>query len=132
MGEPTAGPVREALAGAELVLTSSLTLVECDRVLIRAVAVEGLKEAVATERRGWLRQAVEHWILFDLDSEVVEWARRPFPKEPIRTLDALHLATAMLAQSLVPNIVLVSLDGRVRGAAERMGFDLLPAEQDLL
>lgn len=123
--------MREALAAAELVLTSSLTLVECDRVLIRAVTTEGLKEAVATERRAWLRQAVEHWILFDLDSEVVERARRPFPKEPIRTLDALHLATAMLAQSLVPDIALVSLDGRVRGSAKQMGFRLLPAEENL-
>lgn len=100
-------------------------------MLIRAVAVEGLKEAVATERRGWLRQAVEHWILFDLDSEVVERARRPFPKEPIRTLDALHLATAMLAQSLVPDIALVSLDGRVRGSAKQLGFLLLPVEENL-
>jgi predicted nucleic acid-binding protein len=103
--------------------------VECDRVLLRAVAAEGLAEAVATERRGWLQQAVEHWILFDLDGEVVERARRPFPKEPIRTLDALHLATALLAQSLVPDLALVSLDDRVRGSAKQMGFRLLPAEE---
>ena len=117
--------MREVLAGAELVLSSTLTLVECDRVLIRAVAAAGLEEAVAAERRG-LRSAVEHWILFDLDPDIVDRARRPFPKEPVRTLDAIHLATAVLAQSLVPDLELLSLDDRVRGAATLMGLRLLP------
>ena len=35
LDEPRAPEVREALASAELVLASSLTLIECDRVLIR-------------------------------------------------------------------------------------------------
>jgi predicted nucleic acid-binding protein len=118
--------VREVLAGAQLVLSSTLTLVECDRVLIRAVATSGLEEAEAAGRRARLRSAVEHWILFDLDTEIVDRARRPFPKEPIRTLDAIHLATALLAQSLVPDLELLSLDDRVRGAAGSMGLGLLP------
>jgi predicted nucleic acid-binding protein len=126
LGEPGSAAVRETLAGAELVLSSTLTLVECDRVLIRAGMVEGLEEAVAAERRARLRRAVEHWILFELDPEIVDRARRPFPKEPVRTLDALHLASAVLGQSLVPDLALLSLDDRVRGAAALMGFRLLP------
>jgi predicted nucleic acid-binding protein len=118
--------VRELLGGAELVLSSTLTLVECDRVMIRAVAVDGLAEAAAAERRVRLRTAVEQWILFDLDPEIVDRARRPFPKEPVRTLDAIHLATALLAQSLVPDLELLSLDDRVRDAAASMGLRLLP------
>lgn len=118
--------MREVLADAELVLSSTLTLVECDRVLIRAVTVGGLEEAVAAERRARLRTAVEHWILFDLDPDIVDRARRPFPKEPVRTLDAIHLATAVLAQSLVPDLELLSLDDRVRGAAALMSLRLLP------
>ena len=118
--------MREVLAGAELVLSSTLTLVECDRVLIRAVAASGLEEAVAAERRARLRSAVEHWILFDLDPDIVDRARRPFPKEPVRTLDAIHLATAVLAQSLVPDLELLSLDDRLRGAGTLMGLRLLP------
>ena len=107
-------------------LSSTLTLIECDRVLIRATAIGALEEAVAAERRALLRTAVEHWILFDLDPEIVDRARRPFPKEPVRTLDAIHLATAVLAQSLVPDLELLSLDDRVRGAAAPMGLRLRP------
>ena len=50
---------------------------------------------------------------------------------PIRTLDAIHLATAVLARSLVPDLAVLSLDERIRGSAEQMGFQVLPGH-DLL
>jgi predicted nucleic acid-binding protein len=126
LGEPGADDVREALAAAELVLSSCLTLIECDRVLIRAVAASALPEAVAAERRGVLTRAADHWVVFDLDGEIAERARRPFPAEPIRTLDAIHLATAVLARSLVQELAVLSFDDHVRGNAERMGLLVLP------
>jgi len=110
------------------VLTSYLTLIECDRVLIRAVATNLLPEAVAADRRAVLVRTGDHWVTFDLDAEVVARARRPFPAEPIRTLDAIHLATAVLAQSLVPDLAFLSLDDRIRRSAEQMGFRVLPAD----
>jgi len=109
------------------VLASCLTLIECERVLIRAVATNLLPEAVAAERRAVLARTADHWVTFDLDAEVVEQARRPFPAEPIRTLDAIHLATAVLARSLVPDLAVLSLDERVRRSAEQMGFRVLPS-----
>ena len=115
------------LGNAELVLTSSLTLIECERVLIRAVATSLLPEAAAAERRAVLARTAEHWVVFDLDAEVMERARRPFPAEPIRTLDAIHLATAVLARTLVPELAVLSLDARIRNSAEQMGFRILPA-----
>jgi hypothetical protein len=108
------------------VLTSCVTLIECDRVLIRAVGNNALPEAVAAERRSVLAGTVDHWVLFGLDAGIVERARRPFPAEPIRTLDAIHLATATLAQSLVPELAVLSLDDRVRVAARQMGFRVVP------
>lgn len=107
-------------------LTSCLTVVECERVLIRAMATNLLPEAVAAERRAVLARTAEHWVIFDLDAEVVERARRPFPAEPIRTLDAIHLGTAVLARSLGPDLAVLSLDERIRRSAEQMGFGVLP------
>ena len=49
-----------------------------------------------------------------------------FSAEPIRTLDAIHLATAVLARSLVDELVVLSLDERIRHSAEQMGFQVLP------
>jgi len=88
-----------------------------------------LPQPVAAERRAVLAGTAEHWVIFDLDTETVARARQPFPAEPIRTLDAIHLATATLARALVPDLALLSLDGRVRHSAEHMGFPLLPRDE---
>ncbi len=58
--------------------------------------------------------AAGHRAVLTLEAEIVRRARRPFPEEPIRTLDAIHLAAALRARSLVPGTRLLSLDGRVR------------------
>jgi predicted nucleic acid-binding protein len=93
------------------------------------VATGLLPEAVASDRRSVLNRTAGHWILFEMDAAVVERARRPFPAEPIRTLDAIHLATAALARSLVPDMAVLSLDRRVRASAGLMGFRLLPERE---
>jgi predicted nucleic acid-binding protein len=125
-GEADAVGVREWLGRAENVLSSELTLIECDRVLIRCVTLGRLSEAEAAERRARLAQASQHWTILRLDEETAERARRPFPREPIRALDAIHLATALAARAVVPGIRLLSLDGQVRTAAEELGFEVLP------
>lgn len=127
LGEHSGIPVREALAAAELVLASELTLIECDRVVIRAAATGQLTEADAADRRARLRHATEHWTVLALDDEIVERARRPFPHEPIRTLDAIHLATAIAARGMVPGTKLLSLDDRIRRSGAALGLEVVPA-----
>ena len=53
-GEPAGNAVQRHLAEAETVLSSDLTLVECERVLIRAQKVGGVTEAQAADRRAVL------------------------------------------------------------------------------
>ena len=96
------------------------------------MVVGTLPEAVAAERRAVLAGVAEHWVILDLSAEVEDRARRPFPAEPVRTLDAIHLATATLARSLVPDLALLSLDGRIRASAAQMGFGILPVMPPLL
>jgi predicted nucleic acid-binding protein len=125
-GEPAGATVRETLAAAELVVASDLTLVECDRTILRAQAAGRVTEAQAADRRGRLIAAAAHWNLLRLDAEVVERARRPFPAEPIRTLDALHLASALVARGAVPGLALLTLDERMRAGGRGLGFTVLP------
>jgi predicted nucleic acid-binding protein len=47
---------------------------------------------------------------------------RCHPNVPLRTLDAIHLATADLCH----NFPLVTTDGRLREAAQLMGFSIFP------
>lgn len=123
--------VAETLAQAELIITSDLTLIECDRVLIRAVALNELQESDAAHRQARFNAVATRWTLLALDEEIIERARRPFPSEPIRALDAIHLASAVTARKAVSDLTMLSLDGRVRKAADRLGFPLLPADAKL-
>jgi len=107
-------------------MASDLTLVECDRVLIRAVALGEISEAEAADRRAHLTTAAARWNVLRMGPEIIERARRPFPGEPIRTLDALHLASALVARGAVAGIDLLSLDERIRAAARQLGFRLQP------
>lgn len=126
LGESTAAAVGRLLGESDLIFASDLTLVECDRVLIRGVSTGVLREVDAADRRARLAAAVAHWYLMRLDEDTVERARRPFPHEPIRALDALHLASALDARSAIADVALLSLDQRVRSNGERMGFRVLP------
>jgi len=126
MGEAAAEAMRSALLGAELVVASSLTLVECSRSLVRAAASGRASEVGAADRRALLSAIAVHWTLLPLDDEVLERARRPFPAEPLRTLDALHLASALAARAAVPGLAILSLDARVRAAGRELGFPIVP------
>lgn len=109
-------------------LTSELTLIECDRVLHRAAALGGLSEAEALARRTLLSTVAEHWAVYAIDGEIAERARRPFPREPLRTLDAIHVATSLAVRSLVTGLHLLSLDERIRRNAVALGFEVVPTE----
>lgn len=126
LGEAEGPAVRAVLRRAELVMASDLTLVECERVLIRAVALGEIDETAAASRRAHLTAAAIHWHLWRVSAEIIDRARRPFPAEPVRTLDAIHLASALAALSVVPGLDLLSLDDRIRKAGLQLGFRLRP------
>lgn len=107
-------------------LSSELTLVECDRALVRAKVMKRISEAVGSDRRAYLVAAAAHWHVLRLDAEMIDRARRPFPAEPIRTLDALHLGSALVARAAVPGLALLSLDDRLRASAQGLGFTVIP------
>lgn len=126
LDEPSAPAVREALGDADVVLTSELTVIECQRALLRLLHERRTSEVRAADERARLERTVSHWSLLAVSSEVLERGGRPFPVEPIRTLDALHLATALLSRQVVPEIGLLSLDRRIRSCGRALGFEVLP------
>jgi predicted nucleic acid-binding protein len=126
LDEEFATKIRQLLTATEIVLASDLTIVECDRVILRASAIGDLTEAEAADRRAHLTSAASHWQVLRIGPEVIERARQPFPAEPIRTLDALHLASALVARSAVAGVELLSLDERIRKSAKGLGFRLHP------
>ncbi|MFI5181866.1 MAG: type II toxin-antitoxin system VapC family toxin [Thermoanaerobaculia bacterium] len=127
MGEARAADVKRALDSAEAVLASELTVIECERVLVRGLALGSLTDVDASGRRATLQRLIFGWTLLRMDNEILERAKRAFPDEPLRTLDALHLSSALMVRSSLPDLVFLSLDERLRRNAKQLGFGLLPA-----
>ena len=67
------------------------------------------------------------WSIEPIGKPVVARARAPFPDDTIRSLDAIHLATAEVVASSVGDLDVLSLDERVRSNAAALGFRVLPA-----
>jgi len=55
--------------------------------------------------------------------ELAPEALEPFP-QPVRTLDALHLASADFLRASGAKLAIASYDDRLRAAAEALGFGL--------
>jgi len=127
LGEVQAADVKRALDSAEAVLASELTVIECERVLVRGLALGSLTEVDASGRRAILQSLISGWTQLRMDGEILERAKRAFPDEPVRTLDALHLSSALMARFSVPGLVFLTLDERLRRNAKLLGFGLLPA-----
>jgi predicted nucleic acid-binding protein len=124
--EPGGAEILPILKGADFVVTSDLTLVECERAFHRGRSLEQLSEEVFSELQDALDQAAAGWILLRLSDEILDRARSPFPQEPIRTLDALHLATVVYTAALFPDTALLTLDDRMRRCALALGLAVLP------
>ena len=115
--------VKKVSPGTQQV-TSALTLAEAGRAIIRARATGRLtaEEEQAAVRA--LRTFERRCFILDVDRAVLDRVRRPFPVEPIRTLDAVHLATVDLLGEPPPQVTIVTRDGRVRENAEALGYSV--------
>jgi len=58
--------------------------------------------------------------------EVLTRTGESFPIEPLRTLDAVHIATAEFHSREIRPTTVLSFDVRVRGNAEAMGLAVQP------
>lgn len=126
LGEPHGQAVQHLLEDARMVVASDLTIVECDRTLIRARVAGDLSETQTGKLREGLARTAAGWHRLRLDRAVLERARHPFPREPLRTLDALHLASALVVREALPDLALLSLDRRIRAAGAELGLAVAP------
>jgi predicted nucleic acid-binding protein len=125
--EPQGEEILETLRASPKVVCSRLTLIESHRAIRRAVTLEDLVETDAAEVRATLAQAAGRWAVLEISFDVASRAEQAFPTEPVRTLDAVHLASALLLRQAIPDLVVVSTDTRIRGNASQLGFEIFPA-----
>ena len=123
--EPGGEAIRAALAAAEKVTTSRLALIETRRVVRRAEREGRITAAQGADLRAVLAQASSTWAILEISEEIAQRAEDGFPNEPVRTLDAIHLASALFLRESFPDLAMLTADERVRANAALLGF---PAE----
>jgi hypothetical protein len=126
LGEPSGAEPGKLLGMAETVTSSDLTMIESRRAIHRGVASGILTESNAEGLERDLNELVGHWMISRINQEVVVRASGSFPVEPIRTLDAIHLATAVRTLSAISGLSILTLDHRVRENARAMGIGVVP------
>jgi predicted nucleic acid-binding protein len=103
-------------------ICSSLTFAEARRGLLRARLNARLTAAQERSALEWLDDFEQHCQAVPITADILTRAGRPFPVEPIRTLDAVHLATAELIADAPATVTVVTRDRRVQANAEALGF----------
>ena len=103
-------------------VTSALTIAEAARAILRARAAARLTADQERAAVRALRRFERRCFLVAVSDAILTRVRRPFPIEPVRTLDAVHLATTELLGEPPPLIVVVTRDVRVRENAQALGY----------
>jgi len=105
-------------------VTSAVTLAEAARAIIRARVAGRMTVAQEQAAVRGLRTFERRCFIVDVTSAVLTRVGRPFPVEPIRTLDAVHVATAELLDEPPQLVTIVTRDARVRDNARALGYSV--------
>ena len=116
----------QAIAAADAVVASDLTLIEADRALRRVARLDAAGDAAVGAGQRRLVDATATWAIERISPPVVERARLPFLDDAIRSLDAIHLATAVVLRAAGVELDILSLDERVRSNGRALGFRVVP------
>ena len=121
-----ADAIRRALRAADHVVASRLTIAEVERVLVRLRATGAPPPSGFAAREAAFFAEAELWSVRPVDEAVLARCARAFPVEPLRMLDAIHVATVELTSAIIPDVTVLSTDERVRDNAAALGFALAP------
>jgi predicted nucleic acid-binding protein len=105
-------------------VTSEITRVECLRTLDRLRLAGGMADRELARRRATALMTLEAFEVVRLNRAVLDRAGEPFPTQ-IRTLDAIHLASALLARARFPAMRFATHDQELAAAAQSEGLDVL-------
>ena len=122
LGEAAGFKVASILSQEEIITTSVLTLMETERNLIRAEKKRTLLPADRHKLKGLLAKSAAHWTLMEITEEVQARVKEPFSTEPIRTLDAIHLATMLEFVEIFPELTVLSQDQRILSNLKPLGL----------
>ena len=105
-------------------VASELIRLESLRTIDRARIRLGLGDAEVAEQRAAIFDLVDSFHLVALDGRVLERAAEPFPTT-LGSLDAIHLASALLVRGRFQDLSLATHDQELAVAARAVGLRVL-------
>lgn len=102
-------------------ITSALTLAESTRAIVRARVSGSLTQEQERAAMRGLQVFARRCDIVGVTEAVLARVGRPFPVERVRTLDAVHLATAEALNESPALITILTRDVRVRENAMALG-----------
>ena len=103
-------------------ITSALTFAEAARALLRARVTRRITLDEERSALRALRTLERRCAVVAVTDAVLTRAGRPFPVEPVRTPDAMHLATLELLGETPQLVTVVTRDERVARNARALGY----------
>jgi hypothetical protein len=104
-------------------VSSELIRLECLRTIDRARLRLGLPDEEVARRRAAVLEMLEGFALVPPAPPVLERAADPFPTV-VGSLDAIHLASALLVRDELDDLMLATHDGELAVAARAEGFSV--------
>lgn len=121
LGQPDALPEwRQIQQGVSSALVTAESLRTLDRLRLRA----SLVDAEVASRRATILALIASLELVDVDAAVLDRAAQPMPTE-LGTLDAIHLATALLWKEMRADLVMATHDGALALGAQAHGLSVV-------
>lgn len=112
----------DSIRGEGVRFTSALTLAEFARRVIRGRHQSEFDDARFRCLMAWLVRFARRCVVVGIEHELLARVRRPFPHEPVRTLDAIHLATIEAHGAEPALVAVVTRDRRIAENARAMGY----------
>lgn len=117
----TSPEVERRLAEADGLVTSRLAVVEAARAFARARALSSLPAERVVALEAEVARVWTGCTVWELSPDVCDLAGRIAPSTNLRTLDALHLATFVLARRRLAGLDLLTADRRLADAVSTAG-----------
>jgi hypothetical protein len=122
--------LRRTLAEATQLFACRLLHVEAARALRRLEREHPRRQIALQSAREGIAITLASCLVVELDKKILARAQLDFPIEPVRSLDAIHLAAALWWREQLgatgEALIFASTDDRLRANAAALGFALIP------
>lgn len=114
--------VQQQLKRSEIVCSSIITFVETYRAIRRAYSLGAISSHSYSEISETVPRIKSAWMIMQITSEIELGASRSFAHEPVRSLDALHLLTALEFKKAFPSLSILTFDSRIEKNLPDLGL----------